>query len=155
MGDATCGVDGAGPALTTGEIQPGGWAEMERERRMWTVRETVAARPGATLSWTSEPSARDVEYRVELDARPALGDGATVSRSWDIGTGESRNWSDTEVFRHARQISPDGDVHEAEVEITESDDAVDRLGTDLMMDVRLIADGEIVAACGSSVSYGG
>jgi Mce-associated membrane protein len=157
MGGTACMVDGNGPALKGGEIRPGGSAFVERDRRLWTVREAVTIRPGATLSWRSEPEARDVRYRVELDARPVSGDRATVSRSWDVDVDETQDWSDSDdpdELWYSRQVSPFGDVHDAEVEIGESG-AFEELGTDLMVRVRLIADGQPLAECETSVTYTG
>lgn len=76
-----------------------------------------------------------------------------MSRSWDIGTGGAEGSSAPEAY-HTRQISPAGDVHDAVVEVTEPDAAVAGLGTRLLVHVRLIADGEPVAECETSVSYG-
>ena len=151
----SCGQDHQGPLLTTGDITLGGSTAFARDRRMWTVREIATARPGATISWASDPSVRDVDYRVELDARPrSKRDGPVASRSWDIGTGGVSDELGGEYFTHTRTISPDGDVHVAEVRTTGSDEFADSLGTDLVLDVRLVADGEIVAACGGTMSYG-
>ncbi|WP_369370470.1 RDD family protein [Promicromonospora sp. Populi] len=154
-GDALCELNGLGPLLTTGQIAPGGSLSVEQDRRMWTVRETRTVQPGATISWTSDPSVRDVDYRVELDARPGSEDGTPlVSRSWDIGSGSLESWSDNEGFTHARTIAADGDTHEVEVNVTGPDDALATLGNDLWIDVRLIADGDVVAACGGTMTYG-
>jgi Mce-associated membrane protein len=154
VGTGSCALDGEGAALTTGDITLGGSVSVEQDRRMWTVRKTRIAHPGATISWASRPSARDVGYRVELDARPRSENGASVvSRSWDIGKGGADDWSEVGNFTHTRTISPDGDVHVAQVELTDSDGATGGLGTDVWIDVRLIADGEVVASCGGSVTY--
>lgn len=144
----TCTIDGAEPALTTGDITVGGSVSIEQERRLWTVRETRTAHPTATTSWASEPSARDVDYRIVLSAR-SLADRETppVSQSWDVGANEEENWSEGEGFSHTRTISPDGDVHVADVELTDSE-AMARLGTDLHVSAQLLADGEVVAECG-------
>ncbi|MFD2794145.1 RDD family protein [Promicromonospora vindobonensis] len=151
----SCGQERQGPLLTTGNITLGGSTEFARDRRMWTVRESRTALPGATISWTSDPSVRDADYRVELDAlaRSASG-GPVVSRFWDLGTGGVADPVGDHDVTHTRSISPEGDTHVAKVEMADSDDVADRLGTDLMLDVRLIADGEIVAACGGTMSYG-
>lgn len=53
-------------------------------------------------------------------------------------------------------ISPDGDVHVADVEVPESDGTqgdLGDLGTRVWMDVRLIADGEVLAECGGTLDY--
>lgn len=152
----SCRQEHHGSLLVTGDVSLGGSVEFTRDRRLWTVRETRTALPGATLSWTSDPSVRDVDYRVELDAwsRSESG-GPVVSRSWNIGTGGVADPVDDDNATHTRSISPDGDSHGAEVEMTESDEVAERIGTDLMLDVRLIADGETVAACGGTMSYAG
>jgi Mce-associated membrane protein len=151
----SCEQEPHGPLLTTGDVVLGGSTVFERDRRLWTVRETRTALPGATISWTSEPSVRDVDYRVELDVwSRSASDGPVVSRSWDLGTGGVADPMSGDDVTHTRSISPDGDAHAAEVEMADSDDVADRLGTDLILDVRLIADGDIVAACGGTMSYG-
>lgn len=148
----TCAIDGAGPTLTTGDITLGGSVSIEEDRRLWTVRETRTARPTATISWASEPSARDVGYRIVLSARSLSGTGtSTVSRSWDVGADEEEGRSAGEAWTHTRTVSPDGDVHVADVALTEPEDTA-RLGTDLHLDARLIADGEVVAECGGSMT---
>lgn len=152
-GYITCGQEDVGPYVTTGDIRIDGSVSVNRERRLWTVRETRTAHPGATLSWASDPSVRDVRYRVELDARPTSEDGPVVSRSWDIGTGGTGTWSDDGLHAHTRTVSPDGDVHVAEVELRGADSDTGVLGTDVWTDVRLIADGEVVAACGGTTTY--
>lgn len=156
-----CELTGTGSLLTSGDITLAGSVSEERERRMWTVRETRTVHPGATISWASDPSVRDVDYRIELDARPSSADGEpVVSRSWDIGTGGVGDPSEDMSYTHTRNVSPDGDVHVADVEVPESDRAQgdDRgdlgdLGTHVWMDVRLIADDEVVAQCGSALDY--
>lgn len=149
-----CELEGPGPYLTTGEITLDGSVWEERERRMWTVKETRTAHPGATVTWASDRSARDVGYRVEIDARPLSEDGRPViSRSWDIGTGGSDDYSSDGSFTHTRNTSPDGDVHVADVELLEPDGDLAILGTQVWMDVRLVADGEVVAACGGATDY--
>jgi Mce-associated membrane protein len=152
-GPVVCEVAGAGPALTSGEIRLGGSVVVNQERRLWTVRESRTAQPGATLTWASDPSARDVGYRVELDARPVSGEGGPVSHSWDLGTGGSGGQSGPGQLSHTRRDSPDGDVHDAQVELAESDGALVGLGTDLTVRVRLLADGEVVADCAGTVAY--
>jgi Mce-associated membrane protein len=150
----SCRQERHGPLLASGNITFGGSTEVARDRRMWMVRETWTVLPGATLSWKSDSSVRDVDYRVELAARPrSESDGPVISRSWDVGTGGVDDQVDDETFTHTRSISPDGDAHVAEVEMTDSDQVADRLGTDLALDVRLIADGDIVASCGGTMSY--
>lgn len=150
-----CELDGPGPYLTTGEIALDGSVWEARERRMWTVRATRTAHPGATVTWASDPSVRDVDYRVEIDARPSSEDGEPmISRSWDIGTGGvGDDPSSDGSYTHTRNVSPDGDVHVADVELQESDGDLGALGTQVWIDVRLIADGEVVAACGSRIGY--
>jgi Mce-associated membrane protein len=150
-----CELDGPGPLLTTGEILLGGSVWEERERRMWTVKATRTANPGATITWASDRSARDAGYRVEIDARPSSANGEPViSRSWDIGTGGvDDDPSSDSSYLHTRNLAPDGDVHVADVELQESDGDLGSLGTQVWMDVRLIADGETVAACGSAIDY--
>jgi Mce-associated membrane protein len=162
-GAVACELTGPGPFLTTGDITLDGSVSVEQERRMWTVHETRAAHPGATITWASEPSVRDVDYRIELDARPSSADGEpVVSRSWNIGTGGVSDPSEDLSYTHTRNISPDGDVHVADVEIPDTDgdqgDQGDRgdlgdLGTDVWMDVRLIADDEVVVECGNALDY--
>lgn len=152
----SCRQERHGPLLLTGNIVLGGSVEFTRDRRMWTVRETRTARPGASLSWTSDPSVRDVDYRVEVDARPrSESGGPVVPRSWNIGTGGAADPAGGDTATHTRSNSPDADHHVANVEMSDSDEVAERLGTDLMLDVRLIADGEVVAACGGTMSYAG
>ncbi|GAB2465301.1 hypothetical protein GCM10027063_03270 [Promicromonospora xylanilytica] len=152
----SCRQERHGPLLIAGDISLGGSVEFARDRRMWTVRETRTALPGATLSWTSDPSVRDVDYRVELDARSrSESGGPVVPRSWNIGTGGVAGPMDDDTATHSRSVSPDGDRHVAKVEMTGSDEVAVRLGTDLLLDVRLIAEGEVVAACGGTMSYAG
>jgi Mce-associated membrane protein len=155
-GVLACKLTGPGPFLTTGDITLDGSLSLERDRRLWTVRETRTAHPGATITWTSDPSVRDARYRVELDARPSSADGEpVVSRSWDIGTGESfEGWSDQDgEALHTRNTSPDGDVHVAEVEAADSDGDLAHLGTLVWTDVRLIADGQDVIGCDGVVDF--
>ncbi|MDR7383181.1 RDD family protein [Promicromonospora iranensis] len=147
-----CGVDGVGPALTGGDISLGGSVSIEQDRRMWTVRETRTARPAATLSWASEPAARDVDYRIVLSARSLSERGTPpVSRSWEVGADDEVGWSTDGSITHTRTVSPDGDVHVAEVELTDPE-AMAALGADLLVDVRLTADGAAVAECGGSTT---
>ncbi|WP_454850417.1 RDD family protein [Promicromonospora soli] len=162
-GAVACELTGPGPFLTTGDITLDGSVSLEQERRMWTVHETLTAYPGATITWTSDPSVRDVDYRIELDARPSSADGEpVVSRSWDIGTGGAGDPSEDTSYTHTRNVSPHGDVHVTEVEVPDSDSDSDSdgdrgdlgdLGTDVWMDARLIADDEVVAECGSALDY--
>jgi Mce-associated membrane protein len=147
-----CGVDGVGPALTSGDIALGGFVSTEQDRRLWTVHEARTASVTAVISWTSEPSAREVDYRINVSVRsPSAHEAAPVSRSWDIGTGQGDDRSADGGFTHTRTVSPDGDVHVADVEIADPE-AMAALGTDLLVDVRLIADGEVVAECGGSAA---
>lgn len=150
-----CELDGPGPFLTTGEILSGGSVWEERERRMWTVKVTRTAHPGATITWASDPLVRDAGYRVEIDARPSSANGEpVVSRSWDIGTGGvDDDPSPDGSYLHTRNVAPDGDVHVADVELQESDGDLGDLGTQVWIEVRLIADGETVAACESTVDH--
>lgn len=150
-----CDLDGPGPFLTTGEILLGGSVWEQRERRMWTVKATRTAHPGATITWASDPSVRDAGYRVEIDARPSSANGEpVVSRSWDIGTGGVDDDPSPDFsYLHTRNVAPDGDVHVADVELQDSDGDLGALGTQVWIDVRLIADGEVVAACGSGIGY--
>ncbi|MEV0950311.1 RDD family protein [Promicromonospora sp. NPDC050249] len=150
-----CELDGRAPYLTTGEIALDGSVWEDWERRMWTVKATRTAHPGATVTWASDPSVRDVHYRVEIDARPSSEDGEPmISRSWDVGTGGvDDDPSSDGSYTHTRNISPDGDVHVADVELQESDGDLGALGTQVWTDVRLIADGEVLAACGSGMGY--
>lgn len=154
-GSALCEVETPEPTLVAGEIRPAGSVSIDRDRRLWTVRETRTTRPGAILTWTSDPSARDTDYRVELDARPGSGEDVVVSRSWDIGTGDLDSWSDNEGFTHDRTVLADGDTHDVRVDITdpEADAALAGLDAQPWLDVRLLADGEVVASCGGSVTY--
>jgi Mce-associated membrane protein len=155
-----CGIVGAGPALTAGDISLGASVSVERDRRLWTVHETRTARPAATLSWTSEPSAREVDYRIDLSARSlSANEAPPVSRSWDVDAdvddegGGYRSADDG--FTHKRTVSPDGDTHVVDVELTDPEldpEAMARLGTELYVDVRLTADGEVVAECGGSTA---
>jgi Mce-associated membrane protein len=105
---------------------------------------------------------RDVDYRVEIDARPSSADGdPVVSRYWDIGTGGVGDPSEDMSYTHDRNVALDGDIHVAEVEVQDSgDDEGDGLaddlrdlGTHVWMDVRLIAGDEVVAECGGAVDY--
>jgi Mce-associated membrane protein len=154
QGFVECGQDGSAPFLTTGEVTLAGSVWTEWERRMWTVRETRTAHPGAMITWASDPSVRDVGYRVELDARPGSADGEPmISRSWDIGVGGVDDVSPDGSYLHTRNVAPDGDIHVAEVELVEADGDLGDLGTDVWVDVRLIADGDVVAACGGTMGY--
>ncbi|MFE7508458.1 RDD family protein [Promicromonospora sp. NPDC057488] len=150
-----CEVATPEPALVAGEIRPAGSVSINRDRRLWTVRETRTTRPGAVLTWTSDPSARDADYRVELDARAGSGEDVVISRSWDIGSGDADSWSDSDGFRHDRTIAAGGDRHDVQVDITdpEADAALAQLDAEPWLDVRLLADGEVVASCGDAVSY--
>jgi Mce-associated membrane protein len=161
-GAVACELTGPGPFLTTGDVMLDGSVSLEQERRMWTVHEIRTAHPGATISWASDPSVRDVDYRVELDARPSSADGdPVVSRYWDIGTGGVGDPSEDMSYTHDRNVALDGDIHVAEVEVQDSgDDEGDGLaddlrdlGTHVWMDVRLIAGDEVVAECGGAVNY--
>ncbi|MGI5188860.1 hypothetical protein ACQEVI_12045 [Promicromonospora sp. CA-289599] len=154
-GVVPCELDGPGPLLTTGEILLGGSVWEKRERRMWTVRATRTAHPGASITWASDPSVRDAGYRVEIDARPSSANGEpVVSRSWDIGTGGvGDDPSSDGSYLHTRNVAPDGDIHVVDVELQGADGDLGDLGTQVWMDVRLIADGETVAACGSAIDY--
>ncbi|MEU4386131.1 RDD family protein [Promicromonospora sp. NPDC023805] len=150
-----CELEGPGPYLTTGEIALDGSVWEAQERRMWTVKASRTVHPGATVTWASDPSVRDVGYRVEIDARPSSEDGEPViSRSWDVGTGGvDGDPSSDGSYTHTRNVSPDGDVHVADVEFQESDGDLGALGTQVWTDVRLIADGEVVATCSSRIGY--
>lgn len=150
-----CEVETPEPALVAGEIRPAGSVSISRDRRLWTVRETRTTHPGAVLVWTSDPSARDTDYRVELDARPGSGEDVVISRSWDIGTGDVDSWSDDEGFTHSRTILADGDTHDVQVDVTgpDAEATLAELGEQPWIDVRLLADGEVVASCGGSVTY--
>ncbi|MGW2092559.1 RDD family protein [Promicromonospora sukumoe] len=150
-----CEVETPEPALVSGEIRPGGSVSIDRDRRLWTVRETRTTRPGAILTWTSDPSARDTDYRVELDARPGDGEDVVISRSWDVGSGDLDSWSDNDGFSHARTLLADGDTHDVQVDITDpgADAALAELDTEPWIDVRLLADGGVVASCGGPVDY--
>lgn len=157
----TCEATSSGPLLTSGDITLAGSMSLERERRLWTVRETRTVHPGATVSWTNDPSVRDVDYRIELEARPSSADGEpVVSRSWDIGTGGTDNPSEDGSAMHTREISPRGDTHVAVVELAEDAELADAaedlraLGTHVWTDVRLVADGEVLAECGGAVDHG-
>ncbi len=153
VGEPLCELESPGPALTSGEIKPVASVSIDRDRRMWTVRETRTVRPGATITWTSDPSVRDTDYRVELAVRPGDGEEPVASRSWDIGTGGVDSWTDNAGFTHDRTIAADEDTHEVEVNVTGPNDALDALGTDIWLDVRLVADGEIVASCAGPAAY--
>jgi Mce-associated membrane protein len=151
-GVGECSVDRAGPALTVGDISLGGSVSVEQDRRMWTVRETRTVRPAATLSWASESSARDAAYRIELAARSLSDDGARpVSRAWELETGDEESWSTDGSVTHTRTVSPDGDVHVADVEMADQE-AMAALGTDVLITARLTADGRVVAECAGSVT---
>ena len=150
-----CEVEAPEPTLAAVEIRPAGSVSINRDRRLWTVRETRTTRPGAVLTWTSDPSARDTDYRGELDARPGPDEQPVISRSWDIGSGDADSWSDNEGFTHDRTILADGDTHDVQVDITdpEADAALTALDAQPWLDVRLLADGEVLAECGGSVTY--
>lgn len=165
-GTVACELSGPGRFLTTGDVTLDGSVSLEQERRMWTVHEIRTAHPGATVSWASDPSVRDIDYRIELDARSSSADGdPVVSRSWDIGTGGVGDPSEDMSYLHNTNVSPDGDIHVAEVEVPDSDGDGDSdgdrgdqgdlgdLGTDVWMDVRLIAGDDVVAECGGAVDY--
>ena len=150
----TCELTNQGPLLTTGSITLDGSMWTATDRRLWTARETRTVHPGATVTWASDPAVRDVGYRVELDARPPPADGEPViSRSWDIGAGGVDDPSSDGSYRHTRNTAPDGDVHVAEVELLEADGDLRNLGTDVWMDVRLMADDDVVASCGGTMDY--
>ncbi|MFJ3402881.1 RDD family protein [Promicromonospora sp. NPDC090134] len=150
-----CEVQTSKPAFVTGQIKPAGSMWVERERRLWTVRETGVVHPGATITWTSDPSVRGTDYRVELDARTSYGENLVISRSWDIGSGDADSWTDNEGFTHDRTIAAAGDTHQVEVNITdpEADAALAALDAQPWLDVRLLADGDVVASCGGPASY--
>ncbi len=150
-----CEVETPEPTLVAGEIRPAGSVSINRDRRLWTVRETRTTRPGAVLTWTSDPSARDTDYRVELDARPRSGADVVISRSWDIGSGDLDSWSDNEGYTHARTLLADGDTHDVQVNITDpaADAALAALDDQPWIDVRLLADGDVLAECGGTVTY--
>lgn len=152
---ALCAVETPEPTLVAGEITPAGSVWIERERRMWTVRETRIVHPGARLRWTSDPQVRSTEYRVELDARPGSGEAVVISRSWDIGSGDLDSWTDNEGFTHDRTVAEEADTHDVEVDITdpEAEHALSELDAEPWIDVRLLADGEVVAECGGPVTY--
>lgn len=148
-----CEVESPEPALVVGEIRPAGSVSINQDRRLWTVRETRTTHPGAVLTWTSDPSARDTEYRVELDARAGDGEDVVVSRSWDIGSGDLDSWSDNEGFTHDRTVAADGDTHDVQVDVTDPHAELAALDDQPWIDVRLLADGEILVECGGSVTY--
>jgi Mce-associated membrane protein len=150
-----CEVETPEPTLVAGEIRPAGSVWIEQDRRLWTVRETRTTHPGAVLTWTSDPSARDTDYRVELDARPGNGEDVSISRSWDVGSGDLESWSDNDGYTHDRTIRADGDTHDVQVNITDpgADAALAQLDAQPWLDVRLLADGEVVASCGGPASY--
>ncbi|MFI2487123.1 RDD family protein [Promicromonospora kroppenstedtii] len=150
-----CAVETPEPTLVAGEIRPAGSVSINRDRRLWTVRETRTTHPGAVLTWTSEPSVRDTDYRVELDARPGSGEDVAISRSWDIGSGDLDSWSDNEGYTHDRTIAADEDTHDVQVNITDADAdaALAALDDQPWIDVRLLADGQVLAECGGSVTY--
>ncbi|WP_423462725.1 RDD family protein [Promicromonospora sp. MS192] len=155
--ESLCEVATTKPAFVSGEIKPAGSVQIDQERRLWTVRETRTVRPGATVTWTSDPSARQVGYRIELDARPAHGEEPVISRTWDIGSGDLESWTGNEGFTHARTIAADGDRHDAQVDITDpgADTVLAELDEQPWIDVRLLADGDVVASCGGLASYTG
>ncbi|WP_020013549.1 RDD family protein [Promicromonospora sukumoe] len=152
-----CEVETPEPTLVAGEIRPAGSVSINRDRRLWTVRETRTTHPGAILTWTSDPSARDTGYRVELDARAGDGEDVLISRSWDIGTSDAGSSSDNAGFTHTRTIAADGDTHDVRVDVTDPDPdaeaALTVLGDEPWIDVRLLADGDVVASCGGPVTY--
>ncbi|MFD7021509.1 RDD family protein [Promicromonospora sukumoe] len=150
-----CEIQTPEPTLVAGEIRPAGSVSIDRDRRLWTVRETRTTHPGAVLTWTSDPSARDTEYRVELDARPGNGERVVISRSWYIGTSDADSWTDDEEFTHTRTIDADGDTHDVQVDITDpgADAALAALDSQPWIDVRLLADGDVLASCGGTVTY--
>lgn len=139
---ASCEVRGAGPALAVGTVSVGGTVSSERDQRLWTVRETRVLHPGAHLTWTSDPSAREVDYRVEVEAG-SDGEPRAVAASWSVGTGDAAE-SAGEVD-HWRRPAPDGDLHEVRGEVVEGLPLGD--GAPFRVTVRLLADGEEVAAC--------
>lgn len=150
---ATCEIDGTGPALTTGTVALSGSVWTSGERRLWTVRETRTVQPVARLTWTSDESARDVGYRVELDARPAEGGPSRgFTESWDIGTGSTDGTVDGEDTLHTRSLGPDGDRHDVEVQASQDDALGDLRGVRLT--ARLLADGEPVAVCETVTDHG-
>src|SRR5690606_33373662 len=139
---ATCEVTGSGPTLTTGTLSLSGLLSTEVERRVFTERVDRAVHGTAQLTWASEPTVRDTEYRVEITARAVDPEGQVVVEVHDIGSGGA---DVAGAVLHRRQISPDGDVHDVELTMGKRL-PVDDL-TDLRLTVRLLADGEEVAAC--------
>ncbi|MEV0893247.1 RDD family protein [Promicromonospora sp. NPDC050262] len=152
VGEPLCELEHAGPALTGGEITPAASVSINRDRRLWTVRETRSVSPGASIAWASDPSARDTGYRVELDVRPGAGEEPMVSRSWDIGTGSVDAWEDDAGFTHTRTISADEDRHDAEVNLTAPGSDLD-VAAGTWFDVRVLADGKELAACGGAAAW--
>lgn len=152
VGEPLCEVENAGPALTSGEITPAASVSVNRDRRMWTVRETRTASPGVTIAWTSDPSARDTGYRVELDVRPGPGEEPLVSRSWDIGTGSADSRERDAGFTHTRIVSADEDRHDAEVNLAEPGSDLD-VDAGTWFDVRVLAGGEELVTCGGATAW--
>ncbi|MFD6445474.1 RDD family protein [Promicromonospora sp. NPDC060204] len=150
VAEPLCELESPGPTLTGGEITPAASVSTNQDRRLWIARETRTVSPGATIAWTSDPSARDVEYRVELDVRPGPGEEPVVSRFWDIGTGDAETWDDAAGFRHTRTVADDEDRHDAEVTVTAPRPALD---AGAWYDVRVLADGEELAACGGAPTW--
>lgn len=152
VGEPLCEVENAGPALTGGEITPAASVSINQDRRLWTVRETRTVSPGATIAWTSDPAARDTGYRVELDVRPGPGEEPLVSGSWDIGTGGAESGADDAGFTHTRTVAAGEDRHDAEVDLAEPGPDLD-VDAGTWFDVRVLADGEELAACGGAVAW--
>ncbi|MFI2361590.1 RDD family protein [Promicromonospora sp. NPDC019610] len=152
VGDPLCELQGPGPALTGGAITPVASVSVDQDRRLWTVRETRTVSPGATLAWTSDPSARGTGYRVELDVRPGPGEEPLVSRSWAIGTGSVDTWAHDAGFTHTRTVADDEDRHHAEVAVVAPRPGLD-VDAGTWFDVRVLADGEELAACGGAAAW--
>ncbi|MFD7309624.1 RDD family protein [Promicromonospora sp. NPDC059942] len=147
-----CRLENVGPALTGGEITPAASVSTNQDRRLWTVRETRSVSPGAMIAWTVDPSARGTSYRVELDVRPGPGEEPVVSGSWDIGTGSAETWEDDAGFMHTRIVAAGEDWHNAEVRLTGPGSDLD-VDAGRWFDVRLLADGAELAACGGAPTW--
>src|SRR5690606_39866736 len=107
-----------------------------------TVRTTRVLHPGAHLTWPSDPAAREVDYRVEVEAG-SEGEPRAVAAWWSVGTGDATE-SAGEVD-HWRRPAPDGDLHEVRGEVVEGLPLGD--GAPVRGTVRLLAAGEEAAAC--------
>lgn len=147
-----CRIAGDDPRLTDGDMSLGGEVLTESDRRLWTVRTTRMAHPEAQVMWRSDAGAPGTDYRIELTARPLGKNSPEISRSWTIdrygGVTPARVPSWDVVPGHHR--GPDADARTVTLRWNEPPDT---LGNHVRVDVRVLADGEELMACGGDMDY--